>query len=166
MVRQGCQLRMLFPGIQPGQWRGIRHDQCVSGVRSLKLTVECRRRSLFRPPAFGRMRGGTWRSRRALHGPRRSKSGRGGAADTLPNPSAIVYLALTIAAGRGSAASDGENLLILSGGSLGSRVDEERRERRYSMRHAESLSIRHSNAHCGSGTFVSRCHVCLRVALE
>ena len=44
-------------------------------------------------------------------------------------------------------------LLILSGGSLGSRVDEERRERRYSMRHADSLSIRHSNAHCGNGTY-------------
>ena len=54
---------------------------------------------------------------------------------------------------------------ILSGGSLGSWIDEGRSQLRYLMRIADTLSIDILNAHCGIG-ILSLCHVCLRAAFD
>ena len=76
--------------------RATRFFQCVSGVRSLKPTVECWQQSLFRLPAFWPDAWWHVALAKSAHGPRRLKSGRGCAADTRPNPSAIVRFLLLL----------------------------------------------------------------------
>ena len=58
-----------------------------------------------------------------------------------------------------------KTLLIPSGGSLGSWIDEERSWLRYKMRIADTLSIDILNAHGGDETLIFCRHVFLRAAL-
>lgn len=64
-------------------------------------------------------------------------------------------------------------IFILSGGSLGSWIDEGRSQLRYLMRIADTLSIDHLNAHCGTEIPVPvlrlsegcnlKCNLCVRL---